>query len=67
MYIDALLHGLDPLPSDPKVKAELEERAVAEGLAALKTELYHLDPEHSSGHQRILKRMNQTIHFTRCD
>jgi tRNA dimethylallyltransferase len=48
MYIDALLHGLDPLPSDPKVKAKLEERATAEGLAALKTELYHLDPEHSA-------------------
>ena len=48
MYIDALLHGLDPLPSDPKVKAKLEERAALEGLAALKTELYHLDPEHSA-------------------
>ena len=48
MYIDALLHGLDPLPSDPKVKAKLEERADAEGLAALKTELYHLDPEHAA-------------------
>ncbi|MDA0740683.1 MAG: tRNA (adenosine(37)-N6)-dimethylallyltransferase MiaA [Bacteroidetes bacterium] len=48
MYIDALLHGLDPLPTDPQVKMKLEERAATEGLAALKTELYHLDPEHSA-------------------
>ena len=48
MYIDALLHGLDPLPTDADVKAKLEERATVEGLAALKTELYHLDPEHST-------------------
>lgn len=48
MYIDALLHGLDPLPSDPNIKAKLEERAATEGLAALKTELYHLDPEHAA-------------------
>lgn len=48
MYIDALLHGLDPLPTDPKIKAELENRASTEGLAALKTELYHLDPEHAA-------------------
>jgi tRNA dimethylallyltransferase len=48
MYIDALLHGLDPLPSDPNVKVKLEERAATEGLAALKTELYHLDPEHAA-------------------
>lgn len=48
MYIDALLHGLDPLPSDPKVKAKLEERAATEGLTVLKTELYHLDPEHAA-------------------
>ena len=48
MYIDALLHGLDPLPTDAAIKAALEERAQSEGLAALKEELQRLDPEHAA-------------------
>ncbi|MEY2963934.1 MAG: tRNA dimethylallyltransferase 1 [Bacteroidota bacterium] len=48
MYIDALLHGLDPLPTDPEIKADLEARAAAEGLPALKAELMELDPVHAS-------------------
>jgi len=48
MYIDALLHGLDPLPTDAAIKAELEERAEAEGLPVLKAELERLDPEHAA-------------------
>jgi len=42
LYIDALLHGLDPLPTDAAIKAELEERAESEGLPALKAELERL-------------------------
>ena len=48
MYIDALLHGLDPLPADASVKEALEDRAEAEGLAVLKEELERLDPEHAA-------------------
>jgi len=48
MYIDALLHGLDPLPTDAAIKAELEKRAEAEGLPALKAKLERLDPEHAA-------------------
>lgn len=48
MYIDALLHGLDPLPTDAAIKEALEGRAQAEGLAALKEELERLDPEHAA-------------------
>ena len=48
MYIDALLHGLDPLPTDAAIKEALEKRTEAEGLAALKEELFRLDPEHTA-------------------
>ncbi len=48
MYIDALLHGLDPLPTDAAIKEALEERAQAEGLVVLKEELECLDPEHAA-------------------
>ena len=48
MYIDALLHGLDPLPTDASIKTALEERAEAKGLAVLKEELERLDPEHAA-------------------
>lgn len=48
MYIDALLHGLDPLPTDTQIKANLEARAATEGLVALKAELEEKDPEHAA-------------------
>ena len=35
MYIDALLHGLDPLPTNADVKADLDEQFAADGLAPL--------------------------------
>ncbi|MBK8339965.1 MAG: hypothetical protein IPK99_08185 [Flavobacteriales bacterium] len=38
LYIDALLHGLDPLPtSDPELRNALLDRLKNEGLAALAT------------------------------
>jgi tRNA dimethylallyltransferase len=48
MYIDAMLHGLDPLPTDASIKSELEARAHAEGLDVLKAELEKLDPAHAA-------------------
>ncbi|OIP34952.1 MAG: tRNA (adenosine(37)-N6)-dimethylallyltransferase MiaA [Deltaproteobacteria bacterium CG2_30_66_27] len=44
MYIRALLRGLDPLPSDPRVREDLSRRWNAEGGAALHAELARIDP-----------------------
>lgn len=47
LYIDAVLHGLDPLPlSDEKVRAELQDRLRDEGLQTLVDQLRQLDPDH---------------------
>ena len=48
MYIDALLHGLDPLPTNAAVKGALEARLEAEGVAGLYGQLKELDPEHAA-------------------
>jgi tRNA dimethylallyltransferase len=48
MYIRALLRGLDPLPSDVRVREELSRRWDAEGGAALHEELARIDPETSA-------------------
>jgi len=62
MYIRALLRGLDPLPSDPRVREELSIRWEAEGGAALHAELARIDPEmsakvHPSDRLRILRAL----------
>ena len=45
LYFDVLQHGISPLPSaDPKLRAELEERAGREGWPALHAELARRDP-----------------------
>ena len=45
LYIDALCHGIDDLPShDPRIRADLSRRLEEEGLAALREELKVLDP-----------------------
>jgi len=44
MYIRALLRGLDPLPSDPSVRARLSRRWEEEGGAVLHGELARIDP-----------------------
>ncbi len=44
MYIRALRKGLDPLPSDPAVRALLNRRWDEEGGAALHAELVRIDP-----------------------
>ena len=62
MYIRALLRGLDPLPSDPRVREELSGRWKAEGGAALHAELARIDPEtsakvHPSDRLRVLRAL----------
>ena len=62
MYIRALLRGLDPLPSDPRVREELLRRWEAEGGAALHAELARVDPEtsvkiHPSDRLRVLRAL----------
>ncbi len=62
MYIRALLKGLDPLPSDPAVRADLARRWKEEGGDALHAELRRRDPltaerVHPSDRQRILRAL----------
>jgi len=62
MYIRALLRGLDPLPSDPVVRAELVRRWEEEGGGSLHAELARIDPEtaakvHPSDRPRILRAL----------
>jgi tRNA dimethylallyltransferase len=62
MYLRALLRGLDPLPSDARVRAELSRRWEAEGGAALHAELARIDPAtsakvHPSDRLRVLRAL----------
>jgi len=62
MYIRALLRGLDPLPSNPRVREELSRRWEAEGGAALHAELARIDPEtsakvHPTDRLRVLRAL----------
>ncbi len=62
MYIRALLRGLDPLPSDPRVREELARRWKSEGGAALHAELSRIDPEsagkiHPSDRHRVVRAL----------
>ena len=62
MYIRALLRGLDPLPSDPRVREELSRRWEAEGGAALHAELVRIDSEtsvkvHPADRLRVLRAL----------
>lgn len=45
LYLRALLRGLDPVPSDPQVRAVLDRRWAEEGGAVLHAELARVDPE----------------------
>lgn len=62
MYIRALLRGLDPAPSDPAVRAELDRRWAEEGGVALHAELARVDPEtaarvHPSDRLRVVRAL----------
>jgi len=66
MYIRALLRGLDPLPSDPRVREELSRRWEAEGGAALHAELARIDPGtsakvHPSDRLRVLRALEIAV------
>lgn len=45
MYLRALIRGLDPLPSDPRIREDLRERWEKEGGEALYERLRRADPE----------------------
>ena len=62
MYIRALLRGLDPLPSDPRVRARLSRRWEEEGPLALHGDLGKVDPEsaariHPSDRVRVVRAL----------
>lgn len=62
MYIRALLRGLDPLPTDPAVRAALSLRWKEEGGASLFEELRRVDPAaaaaiHPSDRIRVLRAL----------
>jgi len=62
MYLRALLRGLDPMPSDPAVRAALDRRWEEEGGAILHAELSRIDPEtasrvHSSDRHRVVRAL----------
>ena len=49
LYVDALCHGIDPLPPvSAEVRREMYDRVAHEGLAPLLEELQRLDPEYAS-------------------
>ena len=55
LYIDAVLHGLDPLPTgDAELRLLLQDRLRTEGLAALLEDLRLRDP----GHWAVMDRHN---------
>lgn len=45
LFIDAVLKGLDPLPVNTEIRAQLEEKLAREGLDNLTAQLKELDPE----------------------
>lgn len=47
LYVQALVEGLDDLPADLNIRAELNARLKCEGLSALFAELTALDPDHA--------------------
>lgn len=46
LYIDALVHGLDELPSDPDVRSDLKNLLKEKGIEALNSELQLRDPDY---------------------
>jgi tRNA dimethylallyltransferase len=46
-FIDAVLHGIDPLPFSQELRDELNNDCKTDGLPSLATRLYALDPEAS--------------------
>jgi len=62
LYIDALCYGMDPLPQDSSMRAELNRRLREEGLVPLVEELHALDPDYCatvdrSNPQRVVRAL----------
>jgi tRNA dimethylallyltransferase len=68
MYIRALLYGLDPLPADPHLRKELDQKfASPDGFQNLKKLMLKLDPEDFARwekHQRKLIRALEVFKLT---
>ncbi len=47
MYVDALLYGLDELPSDKELRVAIQHTIANEGLSVMVDELKALDPEYA--------------------
>lgn len=63
MYVDALCHGIDPLPTiSPAVREEVAALARAEGLPGMLARLERLDPEYAAMVDRAnLKRVAHAV------
>ncbi len=66
LYVDALLYGLDKIPSDPAVRGELNDELEQEGIESLAARLKVLDPVYFdkvelSNPQRVLRALEATI------
>ncbi len=62
LYVNALMFGLDDLPSSPSVRSEIIELYEKEGLVALQRKLEELDPEHyasmdAQNKQRVMRAL----------
>lgn len=60
LYLDALLNGFDDMPSDLKVRNELNQEASDKGMDHLSEKLKQLDPEHweiidKANRQRVIR------------
>lgn len=61
MYIDAVCHGIDDIPTiTPETREHLRQRLQTEGLDTLKAELRLLDPEYYA--QADLKNTKRIVH-----
>jgi len=49
LYINAVLHGFDELPSNTKIRQNLMDRLKLEGLSSLSDELKSIDPSSADG------------------
>ena len=66
MYVKAALQGLDALPADTTLRAQLNDQVQREGLAPLVARLEKLDPKHAammdtSNPQRVVRALEVCI------
>ena len=67
LYVQSVHSGLDDIPADPGVRAELNAVHAAEGLTPLLAELERLDPEHHAAVDRANPhRVIRALEVCRC-